>query len=154
MRKYFFLLYLVTFVSFANNKFVGIWEGSKFNGLQYSSHILQIDGEGNGFYIYSMDGQLDTKFYYSFKSSPIKFKKGYFVVPTFGVNKTPNLSLLLTQNMNLNIFVATTILYDQVNYPFLSTQWHLVKTDKENIKNNKLFSVAQELYNKPFKKDK
>ena len=74
------IVILFTFFSvnaIANTSFEGTWEGAKFNGVNYSYHLLEIDEYGKGFYTYTIGDAMEEAFVFPLDLNGKVFARGY-----------------------------------------------------------------------------
>lgn len=132
MSKFFIFIFILVQCVFANatGPFpVGIWEGYKQMGSTYQEFILEVDGDGNGFY-----GSLpDIK-----NREPICFKiSRASMLNLWGFFKQDNklngleFSLILAPSID-NTFEATSILYYGEKKSTISQSWTLIPIPKNN----------------------
>lgn len=131
----------------ANTSLEGTWEGAKFNGVNYSYHLLEIDEYGKGFYTYTIGDAMEEAFVFPLDLNGKVFARGYIEIPLINDKATMKSTLLLSLNTAIDNLTALTIVYENNGEPMFSYNWPLVKSGKGKVKNFLLYSFAKKLYN-------
>jgi hypothetical protein len=150
------IVILFTFLSLqsmASSSFEGAWEGAKFNGVNYSYHLLEVDEHGKGFYTYTIGDAMEEAFVFPINLNAKMFVRGYIEIPLINDKSTMRSTLILSRNTAIDNLTALTIVYENNGEPMFSYNWPLVKSRKDKVKNFLLYSFAKKLYNKKLNKD-
>jgi len=155
MRKFLCLVILsISFSSYANSQFEGLWEGFQANDPHISSHLMVINSEGKGYYIIGLGDELAEQSFALINLSGAEFKNGFIDIPLHKYDTGQASShLVISKDLldgNLN---CLTVYHDKNGIPIMSFNWPLRKSKTGFAKNNELYKFAQELYNKQINKD-
>ena len=150
MRKFLCLVILsISFSSYANSQFEGLWEGFQANDPHISSHLMVINSEGKGYYIIGLGDELAEQSFALINLSGAEFKNGFIDIPLHKYDTGQASShLVISKDLldgNLN---CLTVYHDKNGIPIMSFNWPLRKSKTGFAKNNELYKFAQELYNK------
>ncbi|MBA6232242.1 MULTISPECIES: hypothetical protein [unclassified Colwellia] len=155
MRKFLCLVILsLSFSSYANSQFEGLWEGFQANDPHISSHLMVINSEGKGYYIIGLGDELAEQSFALINLNGAEFKNGFIDIPLHKYDTGQASShLVISKDLldgNLN---CLTVYHDKNGIPIMSFNWPLRKSKTGFAKNNELYKFAQELYNKQINKD-
>tara|TARA_R110000737_G_scaffold284396_1_gene290906 strand:- start:818 stop:1285 length:468 start_codon:yes stop_codon:yes gene_type:complete len=155
MRKFLVLVFLLlSFPSYANSQFEGLWEGFQANDPHISSHLMVINSEGNGYYIIGIGDELAEQSFALVNLKGAEFNNGFIDLPLHKYDTGQASShLVISKDLldgNLN---CLTIYHDKDGIPIMSFNWSLRKSKTGFAKNNELYKFAQELYYKSLKQD-
>ena len=82
MRKFLVLVFLLlSFPSYANSQFEGLWEGFQANDPHISSHLMVINSEGNGYYIIGIGDELAEQSFALVNLKGAEFNNGFIDLP-------------------------------------------------------------------------
>ncbi|PKI16705.1 hypothetical protein, partial [Colwellia sp. 12G3] len=124
------------------------------NDPHISSHLMVINSKGKGYYIIGIGDELAEQSFALINLNGFEFKNGFIDIPLHKYDTgQASMHLVLSKDLLDGNLSCLTIYHDKNGIPIMSFNWPLRKSKTGFAKNNELYKFAQELYNKPIKRD-